>query len=82
MAAHTIPAPVQDQFIISLDADQPTFYSSPIFDTRLALPAIPVAVKGRSQCAISQCPPHPIKSPKSTGQANNPAPPDGGQHTT
>ena len=78
-----IPAPHSKSIHhLPLDADQPTFYSSPIFDTRLALPAIPVAVKGRSQCATSQCPLYPSKTPKSIGHAINPAPPDGGQHTT
>jgi hypothetical protein len=66
---------------LPLDAIFTTFYSLPIFDTRLAPFAIPVAVKGRSQCATSQCPLIPPKTPKSTGHARNPAPPDGGQHT-
>jgi hypothetical protein len=67
---------------LPLDANRSTFYSLPIYDTSLALPAIPVAVKGRSQCATSQCPLIPYKTPKPTGQALNPASPDGGQHTT
>src|SRR5271170_2362138 len=67
---------------LPLDAISLTFYSLPIFDTRLAPFAIPVAVKRRSQCATSQCPLIPSKTPKSTGHVPNPAPPDGGQHST
>lgn len=51
---------------LPLDAIFPTFYSLPIFDTRLAPSAIPVAVKGRSQCATSYCLLFPSKTPKST----------------
>ena len=76
------PAPFKSIHICHLTPTLPRSTLQPIFDTSLALPAIPVAVKGRSQCATSQCPLIPYKTPKSTGQALNPASPDGGQHTT
>jgi hypothetical protein len=39
-----------------LDATRPRFYSLPIFDTRLALPAIPVAVRERRCRAVYHSP--------------------------
>jgi len=67
---------------LPLDAKSLTFYSLPIFDTRLAPLAIPVAVRKRSLRAVD-ChlfPYYPDTSPKSFGPVTNPASPDGGQH--
>jgi hypothetical protein len=64
-----------------LDGHLSTFYSLPIFD-ELAPSAIPIAVLERTPCAATYCPSHFIQSPELTGQARNPASPDGGQHTT
>ena len=64
-----------------LDAIPATIYSLPIFGTRLATLAIPVAVPRRTPRA--RRPQQPLSPlPSLTLQPLNPASPDGGQHTT
>lgn len=70
---------------LPLDAARGTFYSVPIFGTRLAPLAIPVAVSSRKKRAAhrlqSQQPVSPLLCLIKRAVVN-PASPDGGQHTT
>jgi hypothetical protein len=74
------------RYHLALDAKLTTFYSLPIFDTRLAPPAIPVVVRERSHRAVRRSQPQQplphLPCLIKQQQLLNPASSDGGQHTT